>query len=54
MQASHLLWLLLVQSEALGAQVSILAALRLSGLEARGIFLAQGSNPCPLHWQVDS
>ena len=21
---------------------------------ARGIFLDQGSNPCPLHWQVDS
>ena len=26
----------------------------LSGLAARGIFLDQGSNPCPLHWQADS
>ena len=27
---------------------------RLSGPEACGIFLDQGSNPCSLHWQVDS
>ena len=26
----------------------------LSGSTACGIFLDQGSNPCPLHWQVDS
>ena len=27
---------------------------RLSSCGARGIFLDQGSNSCPLHWQVDS
>ena len=27
---------------------------RLSCSEARGIFLAQGLNLCPLHWQMDS
>ena len=27
---------------------------RLSCSAARGIFLDQGSNPCPLHWQADS
>ena len=27
---------------------------RLSCSAACGIFLDQGSNPCPLHWQVDS
>ena len=26
----------------------------LSGLAACDIFLDQGSNPCPLHWQADS
>ena len=25
-----------------------------SSFVAGGIFLDQGSNPCPLHWQVDS
>ena len=25
-----------------------------AGTEAREIFLEQGSNPCPLHWQEDS
>ena len=49
-----------------GLQASVVAALRLSstisvvgthGLScpvACGIFLNQGSNPCPLHWQADS
>ena len=27
---------------------------RLSNPEAHGIFSDQGSNQCPLHWQVDS
>ena len=27
---------------------------RLSGPKACGVFPNQGSNPCPLHWQVDS
>ena len=49
-----------------GLQAPVVAALRLSstisvvvthGLScpvACGIFLNQGSNPCPLHWQADS
>ena len=33
---------------------SEVAAHRLSCSEACGIFPDQGSDPCPLHWQVDS
>ena len=33
---------------------SIVVAHRLSCSTAGGIFLDQGSNPCLLHWQVDS
>ena len=33
---------------------SVVMAHRLSCSEACGIFLDQGSNPCPLHWQADS
>ena len=33
---------------------SVVAAPGLSCSEACGIFLDQGSNPCPLHWQADS
>ena len=33
---------------------SVLVAQGLSCSEACGIFLDQGSNPCPLHWQADS
>ena len=33
---------------------SVTAAHRLSCSMAQGIFLDQGSNPCPLHWQADS
>ena len=33
---------------------SVVAELRLSCPRACGIFLDQGSNPSPLHWQVDS
>ena len=36
------------------ARASVVAAHRLSCLEACGIFPDQGSNLCPLHWQVDS
>ena len=35
----------------------VVASLVVHGLScptACGIFLAQGSNPCPLHWQADS
>ena len=53
-------------ARALGAQASVVVARRLQsagsvvvvhGLSCSavcGIFLDQGSNPCPLHWQVDS
>ena len=33
---------------------SVIVAHRPSCSAARGIFLDQGSNPCPLHWQADS
>ena len=33
---------------------SVVVAHRLSCSAACGIFLDQGSNPCPLHWQADS
>ena len=33
---------------------SVVVAHRLSCSTACGIFLDQGSNPCPLHWQADS
>ena len=33
---------------------SVVVARGLSCSSAHGIFLDQGSNPCPLHWQVDS
>ena len=39
-------WLLWLQSK--------VVAHRLSCSLACGIFLKQGSNPCPLYWQVDS
>ena len=44
--------LLLLQS--VGSQASVVAVHGLSCLATREIFLGQGSNPCPLHWQVDS
>ena len=33
---------------------SIVVSVGFSCSAARGIFLAQGSNPCLLHWQADS
>ena len=39
---------------AVGAQASVVVAQGLSCSAACGIFPDQGSNPCPLHWQVDS
>ena len=33
---------------------SVVVAHRFSCSTACGIFPDQGSNPCPLHWQVDS
>ena len=39
---------------ALGAWASVVVVQGLSCSMACGIFLDQGSNPCPLHWHVDS
>ena len=36
------------------AHGSVVVAHGLSCFAACGIFLDQGSNPCPLHWQADS
>ena len=38
----------------IGMWASVVVAHGLSCSAACGIFLDQGSNPCPLHWQVDS
>ena len=37
-----------------GERASVVMAHRLSFSAARGIFLDQGLNPCPMYWQVDS
>ena len=42
------------QAQQFGHKNSVFAACRLSCLAASGIFPDQGSNSCPLHWQVDS
>ena len=47
-------WLLLLQSMGSRCSVSVVVAHRPSCSAACGIFSDQGSNPCPLHWQVDS
>ena len=44
----------LVWSTSLGAWVSVVMEQGPSYLVAYGLFLDQGSNPCPLYWQVDS
>ena len=46
-------WLLLLQSPG-SRHVGSAVVHGLSGSMACGIFLDQGSNPRPLHWQVDS
>ena len=43
-----------MQSTGSGAPGSIVEAHGLNFPAAYGIFPDQGSNPCPLHWQVDS
>ena len=48
------LWASLVAEHGLYSMGSVVVAHRLSCLESRGIFLDQGLNMCPLHWQVDS
>ena len=47
-------WLLLLQSMGSRHAGSVVVVHGLSCSAACGIFLDQGSNPCPLHWQVDS
>ena len=42
------------RARALGVRASVVAAHGLSCSMVCGIFPDQGSNPCPLHWQVDS
>ena len=37
-----------------GARASVVMAHGLSFSAARGIFLDQALNPCPMYWQVDS
>ena len=45
---------LLGGAQALGVQASVAVVCGFGSCMAGGIFLDQGSNPCPLHWQVDS
>ena len=47
-------WLLLLRSTGSRRAGSVVVAHGLSCSSACGIFLDQGSNPCPLHWQTDS
>ena len=44
----------LVAEQFLGCAGSVVVVHGLSCSVAYGIFLDQGGNPCPLHWQVDS
>ena len=44
----------LQKSQLLGSRAQLLWCTRLSCAKACGIFPDQGSNPCPLRWQVDS
>ena len=53
-QASHFRGFSCCGTQALGTQASVVVALRLSCSMARGIFSDQGSNLCPLHWQIQS
>ena len=53
-QASHCSGFSCCRAQALGARASEVVAHRLRCLVAYGIFLDQGLNPCPLHWQAES
>ena len=53
-RASHCGGFSCCRAWALGLRASVVVARGLSCSTACGIFLDQGSNPCPLHWQVDS
>ena len=52
--ATFLQWLPLLQSSGSREQVSEVVVHRLRCPKACGIFLAQGLNPCLLHWQADA
>ena len=52
--ASHCSGCSCCRAQALGMQASVVMAHRLSCFAACQTFLDQGSNLCPLHWQVDS
>ena len=41
-------------AQVLGAQASVVVAHGLSCSQVDRIFLDQGLNPCPLHWQAES
>ena len=53
-QASHCGGFSCCGARALGMRASVVVAHRLICSTACRIFLDQGSNLCPLHWQVDS
>ena len=53
-QASHCCGSSCCGAQTLGSWASVVAARRLSCSSACGTFPNQGSNSCPLHWQVDS
>ena len=53
-RASHCGGFSCCRARALGPQASVVVAHGLSCSAACRIFLDQGSNPCPLHWQADS
>ena len=52
--ASHCSGFSCCKAWAPGCVGSVVVAHRLSCPVACGIFLEQGSNPCPLHWQADA
>ena len=52
--ASHLVASLVCRAQVLGVQASVVVARGLSCPVTCGIFLDQGSNLYPLHWQADS
>ena len=53
-QASHCSDFLCCGAWVPGAEASVAVAQGLSCSKECGIFLDQGLNPCPRHWQVDS
>ena len=54
LHASHFSGFSCCRAQVLGTQALVVVVLRLRCPTTHGIFLDQGSNPCPLHWQADS